>query len=390
MRAPSTLLDATQPRSENHPDIGGVEPSSPTPIAETPAIWVPALETLLDTALTALESQDHVGSVEPSTPGPILGSSARIPAAREYPHLEYDHAAWVQLRLLAEAHNAAQQFRIAIGNRLLHTNELEGLLGEPQAFEDRLMKLTVRQMRITAPASVRDWQKTATGIGEVMLARLLGSIGHPIIATPSHWEGAGDKRKLVRDSPFLRTPRQLRQYCGHGDPARSRRVRGMSAEEAAAAGSPHAKMLVYLMAEKSIMQPGRTWSVEHGGHWKTDLGVAKMVAASPHVPGDSEPVSPTSNEASNAKWFTASGNVPAQPTRAVWPYRAVYEAARTHYQDRVHADVCVRCGPGGRPALAGSSWSLKHQHAAALRKVGQEILMGLWKAANCNPESEPA
>lgn len=59
-------------------------------------------------------------------------------------------------------------------------------------------------------------------------------------------------------------------------------------------------------------------------------------------------------------------------------YRDVYDDAKAHYADAVHPTDCVRCGPAGKPALAGSPLSAGHQHARALRKVSKEILRDLW------------
>jgi hypothetical protein len=59
-------------------------------------------------------------------------------------------------------------------------------------------------------------------------------------------------------------------------------------------------------------------------------------------------------------------------------YREVYDAARTQYTDAVHPVECVRCGPAGKPAPAGSPLSAGHQHARALRRVSKEILRDLW------------
>lgn len=62
-------------------------------------------------------------------------------------------------------------------------------------------------------------------------------------------------------------------------------------------------------------------------------------------------------------------------------YRALYDAAREHYQDAVHPHDCVRCGPAGKPAPAGSPLSAGHQHARALRIVAKEILKDIWLEA---------
>lgn len=63
------------------------------------------------------------------------------------------------------------------------------------------------------------------------------------------------------------------------------------------------------------------------------------------------------------------------------PFRKVYDDARTQYVDAVHGSDCVRCGPAGKPALAGSPLSLGHQHQRALRRVTKEVLKTLWLAS---------
>lgn len=63
------------------------------------------------------------------------------------------------------------------------------------------------------------------------------------------------------------------------------------------------------------------------------------------------------------------------------PYRMTYEAARAKYADAIHRADCLRCGPSGKPALAGSPLSAGHQHARALRAVSKAILRDLWATA---------
>lgn len=62
-------------------------------------------------------------------------------------------------------------------------------------------------------------------------------------------------------------------------------------------------------------------------------------------------------------------------------YRAVYDQGREQYADTVHTTDCVRCGPSGKPALAGTPLSAGHQHARALRLVAKRILRDLWIVA---------
>lgn len=59
-------------------------------------------------------------------------------------------------------------------------------------------------------------------------------------------------------------------------------------------------------------------------------------------------------------------------------YRDIYEEARAQYADATHPHDCIRCGPAGQPALAGTPLSAGHQHARALRLVAKEILRDLW------------
>ncbi len=60
------------------------------------------------------------------------------------------------------------------------------------------------------------------------------------------------------------------------------------------------------------------------------------------------------------------------------PYRSVYDEGRLRYAEATHVGDCKRCGPSGKPALAGSALSDGHKHARAMRLVMKEILRDLW------------
>lgn len=62
-------------------------------------------------------------------------------------------------------------------------------------------------------------------------------------------------------------------------------------------------------------------------------------------------------------------------------YRRVYDEGRTKYADAVHPHDCKRCGPAGKPALAGSPLSAGHQHNRAIRLISKELLKDLWIAS---------
>lgn len=71
------------------------------------------------------------------------------------------------------------------------------------------------------------------------------------------------------------------------------------------------------------------------------------------------------------------------------PYRAVYDTGREKYAEALHPAPCVRCGPAGKPAAAGSPLSDGHKHARALRLVAKAILRDLWAAARDLHEVAP-
>jgi hypothetical protein len=235
---------------------------------------------------------------------------------------------WLELRTWAELFEDAQAARMAAKSRALAT-------GVPEVYAAYVATLVRAEhecelalwatYRRVVPKSIVQWQKDTPGIGQHLLARLLGHLGDPAIATPHHWEGTGAKRKLVADEPYERTVSQLWQFCGHGDP--NRRIhKGMTAAELAAVGNPKLKMIVHLNAEATMICVGSDRSRRS-------------------------------------------------------PFRDVYDIRRMVTADRVHAAPCVRCGPKGKPALEGSPWSLAHQNADALRIVGKEILRDLWKVS---------
>lgn len=244
------------------------------------------------------------------------------------------------LRSASEIFEDVQRTRIAVENRIrtapidveLIRSHLEGL----HHTEHQLALYMRRVMRKIAP-EITAWQKETPGVGEHLLARLLGQIGHPVTTTVHAWEGTGTDRTLVAVGTKRRRVSDLWSYCGHGDPTRRAR-KGMTAEEAFGLGNPRAKMIVHLIAEGCMKAVGGSATTE---------------------------TQPTK----------------ASPTRRRSPYRDVYDTRRMDTAERVHAAPCVRCGPSGKPAPEGSPWSAGHQHADALRVVGKEFLRDLWIVA---------
>jgi len=92
-------------------------------------------------------------------------------------------------------------------------------------------------------------------------------------------------------------------------------------------------------------------------------------------------------EARKRLWLIATSCV-KEPGRtwpmdgeAAWQMRRVYEQGRNKYAHAVHASECVRCGPAGEPAAAGTPLPAGHQNARAIRLVMREILAIAYNAA---------
>jgi len=156
------------------------------------------------------------------------------------------------------------------------------------------------------------------GIGPKLLARLLGEVGHPVLAFPMHWEehpdakGDEPKRTLHADEPYERTVSQLWAYCGLGDPAKVRKA-GTSQEDNMAAGNRKAGSFAYQLATSS-----------------------KRLTGKPDKNG---------------------------VIRRRSPYRSVYEEKKAFYVD-------------GRP-----EWTAGHSENAALRYTAKRVLRDIWVAS---------
>jgi hypothetical protein len=239
---------------------------------------------------------------------------------------------WADLRTLAEMFHDAQKARIAAGQRIDRNDTVDPRvlaafkvhLDNLNATEEGLRKALRTQYRATAPIGVQQWAASCAGIGEKLLARLLGHLGDPLVATPhAYLDEAPDGhecdplrckseggRHLVALEPFERSISQLWSYCGHGD-AKRKRVKGMTADDATGLGSPTCKSLVHLMAQGCVKANG------------IDTLLDKR-------------------------------------------YGKLYYVGKERYADRVDD--------------AGKPWTDMHKHNAALRLVGKEILKDLYLA----------
>jgi hypothetical protein len=305
---------------KKRPAMAAAKPTSSLPIAtatkEGPAMRAAKTKAPPPVLLKTKRSA-NIGAqpnAAPPTKTPKASAAARRtpkPGVETLTHSHFD-----ALRLAAETFTDLQRARISVGNRRDSSQvdqEITGaVLRHAQVAEDAAGLVMRRTFRTAAPR-VRAWVKETKGLGEHLMARLLGAIGDPAVANPMTWteeppedhvcdpKRCGEGKHLVALAPYRRTVSQLWSFCGHGDPTRKRR-KGMTQAEAFGAGNPHAKMLVHLMAECCMKCSGS-------------------------------------------------------------PYRTVYDVARMTYATR-------------------EGWTPLHQHNAALRKVGKEILRDLWIVAN--------
>jgi hypothetical protein len=313
------------------------------------------------------------GSVEPSTPPD--------PTPLATPTVYADREAYLVLRVMADSLADAMDHRIALTNRLRSGQTDPGITADIVANLDNterlLRKSMVKAFRRASP-ELSQWARDTVGIGEETVARLLGRIGHPVIAQPYHWEGEGDSRTLVADPPFERTVSQLWSYCGHGDPARRRR-KGMTAEEAFGLGSPDAKKLVYLLSVATMKCAGSTTTpptttpspeptiapslvdpLDPSGQAATDT--QKDCAGGSTSPQPKALTQPINASAGDGTVDAILGSQPNGVARRRSPYRDVYDQRRAHTAER-------------------DDWTDGHKNADALRIVGKHILRDMWIVA---------
>ncbi|MCU1617355.1 MAG: hypothetical protein JWO98_4895 [Frankiales bacterium] len=254
------------------------------------------------------------------------------------------------LILAAQALDDLEATRIANENRLRSLRDVYGLAGSSQEAEaaglvDGLKALE-HQAELSLKRALRShplgpWVKRTVGVGEKQGARLLFAIGDP------YWNSLHDRPRTVSE---------LWAYCGY--------------HVIRTGQTNHDSQRAFVGAEQS---PGggdsgqgpcslRAFDVAHEG----SAGVAPARARGQKANW--------SADAKSRAWLIACSCIKQETS----PYRAVYDDGRERYAEAVHQVECRRCGPAGRPALAGSPISAGHQHARALRLVSKAILRDLW------------
>lgn len=227
------------------------------------------------------------------------------------------------LALAADVLDDAEKTRISNENRLRQLTRSEA----DSDGEERGFGLDLSHPDVARLAALVDALKQIEHQAGLNLSRLLRQ--HPLGPWMKAQKGIGEKQGArllaVIGDPYIngqtgepRTVSQLWAYCGHGDPTR-RKFKGMTQADLFTLGSPVAKSRLWLISCAVLKAQG--------------------------------------------------------------PLSSVYYDRKAATVGREHARDCVRCGPSGKPALAGSPWSDAHRHADALRVTGKHILRDLWLEA---------
>lgn len=172
------------------------------------------------------------------------------------------------------------------------------------------------------------WAKAQRGVGAKQIGRLLAAVGDPYMRPElSMTDGTVQPARPRRVS-------ELWALCGYVP--FQRRQRGVKAN-----WNDKAKMRAYMIVESTVKQLVKPCHVVQGEKGEYVRAV--------HVEGCS-----------------------------CSPYRRRYDEGRAKYAGSVHPRDCVRCGPTGKPALAGTPRSAKHIHQMAVRLATKDLLKDLW------------
>lgn len=273
--------------------------------------------------------------------------------------------------VLADVLDDLEKVRIANANRVRILTRTEADSdGEERGFgltedhpEVKKLALTVKALEAAEHDAILNlqralrkhplaaFQKRHKGLGEKQFARLLAVIGDPYYND-------------LHQRP--RTVSELWAYCGFHviRTSSSSQVVRDTQSAAAAAGS--------------TSTPGAS----DGSHTQ----VANAPGVAPKRTRGQQ--SNWSEDARKRVWVIAS----AMPKFPGGHYEHVYRQAREKYADAVHPTECVRCGPAGKPAPAGTDLSDGHKHARAIRIVAKELLKDMWRESRdlYHPEGNQA
>lgn len=304
-------------------------------------------------------SNSQNGSVTQSStavadPSPAGGHARRVPQMRTAP------GGWLRdpvLGVLADVVDDLESVRMANANRVRQlTRTGTDKDGEERGFgltldhpEVAKLALTVQALEAAEKDAIRNlqramrkhplaaYQKRHKGIGEKQLARLLAVIGDP------YWNDLHQRPRTVSELWAFAGLHVVKTSSSSHVTADTHRA-GATAGTQPHAGSQSER------APQPITAPGVAPKRTRGqrSNWSETARMRVWVIASaiPKFPGST--------------------------------YEQVYRDGRMKYADAIHTSDCVRCGPAGKPAPAGSPLSDGHKHARAVRLTAKAILRDLW------------
>lgn len=351
----------------------GSDPTSGDPTTRDTQACSVAGPNLADSqTMYATPKRNAVG--DPSSPAPIFQPEPTVPAAQgDSTSTGTSHAVFDAqnmdarpggflrdpvIGVLADVLDDLEKVRIANANRvrILTRNEADSD-GENRGFgltedhpEVKKLALTVKALgaaehdailnlqRALRKHPLVEFQRRHKGLGEKQFARLLAAIGDP------YWNDLHNRPRTVSE---------LWAYAGF--------------HVIKTPGSGHFRS----DAHCAVAAAGS--NVHPDGHALTDAQVDRAVGVAPKRQRGQQ--SNWSEDARKRVWVIAS----AMPKFPGGHYETVYRQAREKYADATHPTDCVRCGPAGKPALAGSDLSDGHKHARAIRIVAKELLKDMWR-----------
>jgi len=152
----------------------------------------------------------------------------------------------------------------------------------------------------------------------------------------------------------------------------------------------------FITAQQGVgyKQAGRLLAATGDPYWNTlydrPRTVAELWAYCGLVPGLKRKKGVVDNWSGEAKmrvWLISQSTL-KQPKGTTW--RDLWDLRREATRERVHAEDCIRCGPSGKPAKAGSPWSLAHAKGDADRYVAKRLLRELWRESKRLHEASEA
>lgn len=322
------------------------------------------------------------------------------------------------LALLADALDDIEKIRIAQENRLRQlTRTGEDKDGEVRGFEMPATDPTVARFIGVVTALKCDSSIARELTGEKLpkregcclehdaernlTKRLKAHALHPFLAA---LKGVGDKQagRLLAaiGDPYIRPPLDTDNGV---EPARPRMVSELWAYSGLHVIFPAGQRVPGDQTTgASGDQAGDDTGHRHGGHHSTAAGVAATRSKGQRARWNAAARMRVYNIAESCNKQRCANCTAAERGRrekanvaAPWApppadctceadgyrYRVIYDQGRIKYADATHKGACVRCGPKGKPAAAGSPLSDAHKHARARRLVMKELLKDLWREA---------